>query len=102
LGRPFLYGTSEKFLEHFGLNALKDLPSIEEIQTIVNQSIKREELLGTTQMVPNENAVPDAAATPGEAVGAEAPGEVASQSEDGAGQASATPATEEEQNREPE
>ena len=29
-GRPFLYGTTEKFLEHFGLKELRDLPSIEE------------------------------------------------------------------------
>jgi len=26
LGRAFLYGTTKKFLEHFGLRALKDLP----------------------------------------------------------------------------
>ena len=30
LGRPFLYGTTRKFLEYFGLNSLKDLPQLEE------------------------------------------------------------------------
>ena len=32
LGRPLLYGTTKKFLEVFGLNSLKDLPSIEELK----------------------------------------------------------------------
>lgn len=29
-GRPFLYITTRKFLEYFGLNALKDLPKLED------------------------------------------------------------------------
>jgi len=32
IGRPMLYGTTKKFLEVFGLNALKDLPKIEELK----------------------------------------------------------------------
>lgn len=32
-GRPFLYGTTTKFLEHFGLASLKDLPSVEELKS---------------------------------------------------------------------
>ena len=32
LGRPLLYGTTKKFLQIFGLNALKDLPNIEELK----------------------------------------------------------------------
>lgn len=32
LGRPLLYGTTKKFLETFGLNSLKDLPSVEELK----------------------------------------------------------------------
>lgn len=31
LGRPMLYGTSKRFLELFGLSALKDLPSVGEL-----------------------------------------------------------------------
>lgn len=50
-GRPFLYGTTEKFLEHFGLNSIKDLPSIEELQSIVDNSVKKEDLLGTQNVV---------------------------------------------------
>lgn len=50
-GRPFLYGTTEKFLEHFGLKSLENLPSIEEIKNLVENSVKRDELLGTTKIV---------------------------------------------------
>lgn len=32
LGRPMLYGTTKKFLRHFGLNSIKDLPKIEELK----------------------------------------------------------------------
>jgi len=32
LGRPLLYGTTKKFLEHFGLQTLKDLPRIKELE----------------------------------------------------------------------
>lgn len=29
IGRPFLYGTSDAFLEHFGLNSLNEMPKLE-------------------------------------------------------------------------
>ena len=32
IGRPFLYGTTKKFLERFGLRSLKDLPQAEQLQ----------------------------------------------------------------------
>jgi len=50
-GRPFMYGTTEKFLEHFGLKALVDLPSIDEIRQMVDSSVKKEELIGTKKIV---------------------------------------------------
>ena len=31
LGRPQLFGTTEKFLQHFGLNSLDDLPVVESL-----------------------------------------------------------------------
>jgi segregation and condensation protein B len=34
-GKPFLYRTTKEFLEHFGLNSLKDLPPIEELETLL-------------------------------------------------------------------
>jgi len=36
LGRPFLYGTSRKFLEYFGLNSLEELPRLEKEQEYKN------------------------------------------------------------------
>ena len=53
-GRPFMYGTTEKFLEHFGLKSLSELPSIEEIKKLVENSVRKEELLGRPQVVPVE------------------------------------------------
>ena len=50
-GRPFMYGTTEKFLEHFGLKELQDLPSIDEIRQMVDSSVKKEELIGTKKIV---------------------------------------------------
>ena len=32
LGRPLLYGTTKKFLEHFSLKSIKDLPKVEELE----------------------------------------------------------------------
>ena len=32
LGRPMLYGTTKNFLQHFGLNSIKDLPKAEELK----------------------------------------------------------------------
>lgn len=31
-GRPILYGTTDKFLDHFGLENINDLPKIEEVE----------------------------------------------------------------------
>lgn len=55
-GRPFLYATTEKFLEHFGLKSIQDLPRIEDIRMVVESAVKKEELLGRTQIVDNPNA----------------------------------------------
>lgn len=37
IGRPILYGTSEKFMEYFGINALTDLPQIKDFMSEENQ-----------------------------------------------------------------
>lgn len=39
VGRPFLFGTTRKFLEHFGLRGLKDLPQIEELKRAAQKSV---------------------------------------------------------------
>jgi segregation and condensation protein B len=36
-GNPLIYRTSEKFLQYFGLNAIEDLPSEEEIARILQE-----------------------------------------------------------------
>jgi segregation and condensation protein B len=37
LGAPFLYGTTSEFLEYLGLNSLKDLPSMEELEALLER-----------------------------------------------------------------
>lgn len=37
-GRPILYGTTSEFLRYFGLNQLKDLPELREIEEILGTS----------------------------------------------------------------
>ncbi len=50
-GRPFIYGTTDKFLEHFGLMDLSALPNIDEIRELVSKSVKKDELLSTAKVV---------------------------------------------------
>lgn len=40
IGRPFLYATTKKFLEYFGLNSLKDLPKVEDFITLAGEADK--------------------------------------------------------------
>src|SRR4030067_2754533 len=35
VGRPLLYGTTDQFLIHFGLNHLSELPKLKELETVV-------------------------------------------------------------------
>ena len=37
LGAPFLYGTTSEFLEYLGLNSLSDLPSLEELENLLEK-----------------------------------------------------------------
>jgi len=37
IGRPMLYGTSEKFMDYFGINSLKDLPTPKDFATEENE-----------------------------------------------------------------
>lgn len=37
IGRPLLYGTSDKFMEYFGINSLKDLPTPKDFSKEENQ-----------------------------------------------------------------
>lgn len=45
IGRPLLYGTTQRFLEYFGLNSLQDLPELPRLQQLLeNPEIRREHL----------------------------------------------------------
>ncbi|HSB81219.1 MAG TPA: SMC-Scp complex subunit ScpB [Candidatus Methylomirabilis sp.] len=59
-GRPIVYGTSQGFLEHFGLKELGDLPSLREIDELIGASG------GEAQPPPAEAAGEPAAESAGE------------------------------------
>jgi segregation and condensation protein B len=42
LGSPFLYGTTQEFLEYLGLNSLKDLPSMEDLEALLEREAASE------------------------------------------------------------
>ena len=44
LGRPLLYGTTRRFLEHFGFATLDDLPRTEELPILLRERTPLEEL----------------------------------------------------------
>jgi len=52
LGRPVLYGTTQRFLEHFGFKSLEDLPRPEELPVILRERIP----LGPEEDVEEEEA----------------------------------------------
>ena len=37
VGRPLLYGTSDQFLNYFGLNSLDDMPSMDELESLMKE-----------------------------------------------------------------
>ncbi|QDH78100.1 SMC-Scp complex subunit ScpB [Echinicola soli] len=43
IGRPLLYGTSDKFMEYFGINSIKDLPQPKDFSQEENQIGKEQE-----------------------------------------------------------
>ena len=43
IGRPLLYGTSEKFMDYFGINDLKELPTPKDFATAENEIGQSEE-----------------------------------------------------------
>ncbi|MCX6996782.1 MAG: SMC-Scp complex subunit ScpB [Kiritimatiellaeota bacterium] len=42
-GKPWQYGTTQSFLEHFGLNSLDDLPGIEELRRMEHEQFTKRE-----------------------------------------------------------
>lgn len=66
LGRPLIYGTTERFLEHFGLASLAALPKLEEIESLWASDEVRSQLeaeaerrFGPPTSVPEKSEVPE-------------------------------------------
>lgn len=57
-GRPNLYGTTRRFLEHFGINSLKDLPPVENLEETFSSGVGAEESAPENGGAPEENADP--------------------------------------------
>lgn len=43
IGRPMLYGTTDKFLKNFGFSSIKDLPEIDDIELAINVDVEEED-----------------------------------------------------------
>ena len=54
LGRPLLYGTTQRFLEHFGFRSLDDLPRPEELPVILRDRPPLEDMPGEEIDAPKE------------------------------------------------
>jgi pyruvate/2-oxoglutarate dehydrogenase complex dihydrolipoamide acyltransferase (E2) component len=64
LGRPLLYGTTKKFLEHFGFRSLEDLPRPDELPVVLRERRPEQTLLPLEEEepAPAESAPPAAEA----------------------------------------
>jgi segregation and condensation protein B len=51
LGAPFLYGTTQEFLEYLGLNSLRDLPSMEDLEALLAKEASAETPEGETAII---------------------------------------------------
>jgi segregation and condensation protein B len=58
-GRPYLYGTTFKFLEHFGLEKPEDLPPLPELEAAVAAVPPEESPVEGDQPEANEQATPE-------------------------------------------
>jgi segregation and condensation protein B len=54
LGRPLLYGTTQRFLEHFDFRSLDDLPRPEELPVILRERAPLEEVIDEEPTEPDE------------------------------------------------
>ncbi len=54
VGRPLLYGTNDKFMDYFGIDDLKDLPTPKDFKTEENQIGENEENATENSQEPNK------------------------------------------------
>jgi segregation and condensation protein B len=72
VGHPLLYATTDRFLEHFGIGSLRELPKLEEFAALVDPGEAREELRQAGLLTTTDPAAPlEAVSAEGETVGAE-------------------------------
>jgi segregation and condensation protein B len=58
IGRPLLYGTTLRFLEHFGFQSIADLPRPEELPVILRERPPEGDEAGETVPAPSSNGGP--------------------------------------------
>ncbi len=75
LGRPLLYGTTDRFLEHFGFQSLEDLPKPDELPVVLAE--RRVEMVDAEEIEGGQSEVAEGA----ENDGAEAEAEVEAEPE---------------------
>jgi segregation and condensation protein B len=84
LGRPLLYGTTERFLEEFGLDQLDDLPTLREVEELLDDPVFDEERVQLLKLDAEEAAEARRAAEGGAPI--EAVDEVGDDDEDETGE----------------
>ena len=57
-GRPFVFGTTREFLEHFGLKSLQDLPKMEEFTVMAQEKESQDSIEPIAQAEPEERNEP--------------------------------------------
>ncbi|HSJ09589.1 MAG TPA: SMC-Scp complex subunit ScpB [Longimicrobiales bacterium] len=67
LGRPLLYGTTKKFLEHFGFRSLEDLPRPDELPVVLRDRTPAAPEAPADDGAPSDDAVALAAASEAQA-----------------------------------
>lgn len=82
LGAPFLYGTTPAFLEYLGLNSLKDLPSMEDLEALLAREAGEQAVEGGEMPASQDTSAadPDATEVEGGAVDSDAAPRAASAS----------------------
>ncbi len=53
-GRPFVFGTTREFLEHFGLKSLQDLPKMEDFTAMAQDKELKDDIEPIAQTCPEE------------------------------------------------
>lgn len=58
-GRPFVFGTTRQFLEHFGLKSLQDLPKIDDFAVLAQQKEEQDNIEPVSQEELEEKNEPE-------------------------------------------